>query len=54
VSHPTRIGDPKGVVRERPDAWAEAWGRFRNLDDPSEAGSGHLECVVMGDYPGFD
>ncbi len=52
-SSPTRIGDPKGLVRERPDAWAETWGRCWNLDDPAERGDGHLECVVSGPYPGF-
>jgi hypothetical protein len=54
VSHPTTIGDPKGRVHPRPDAWAETWGRFTNLDDPEETGTGHLECVVSGPYPGFD
>ena len=46
VSHPTRIIDPKGVLRPRPDAYAELWGRATNLDDPTETGDGHLECVV--------
>ena len=53
VSHPTRIGDPKGLVKPRPDAWCESWGRFTNLDDPAEVGHGHLECVVVGPWPGF-
>jgi hypothetical protein len=53
VSDPSRIGDPTGTVRERPDAWAEGFGRFWNLDDPAENGIGHLECVVSGPYPGF-
>jgi len=53
VSHPTRVVDSRGVLKARPDAWAETFGRFTNLDDPSERGIGHLECVVSGRYPGF-
>ena len=53
ISHPTRVVEPKGIVRFRSDAWAEAWGRCTNLDDPSDVGDGHLECVVVGPYPGF-
>jgi hypothetical protein len=30
--------------------YAEAWGRCTNLDDPSDTGTGHLECVVIGPY----
>jgi hypothetical protein len=47
-SDPSRIGDPRGVVRERPDGWAEAFGRCWRLDDPTDvawAGFGHLETV---------
>ena len=34
--------------------YAEAWGRCTNLDDPHDTGTGHLECVVLGPYPGLD
>lgn len=51
IAHPTRIVDPKGVAQPR-NEWAETWGRFTNLDDPTEVGYGHLECVVLGPYPG--
>ena len=50
---PTDIVDPKGLVRRRPDAWAETFARFTNVDDPADRGLGHLECVVSGPYPGF-
>ena len=50
ISHPTRIVDPLGLVRPR-NEWAESWGRFTNLDDPSQVGYGHLECAVLGPYP---
>ena len=54
VSQPTRIGYPDGRVAEAPlGGWAETWGRFWNLDDPSETGTGHLECVIAGPYPGI-
>lgn len=53
VSHPTRVVDPKGILLPRSDAWAENIGRFTNLDNPTEVGIGHLECVVVGPYPGF-
>jgi len=33
--------------------YAEAWGRCVNLDDPTDVGTGHLECVVLGRYPGL-
>jgi hypothetical protein len=33
--------------------YAEAWGRCTNLDDPRDTGTGHLECVVLGRYPGL-
>ncbi len=51
VSHPTRILDPTGRARLR-NAWAETWARITNLDDPADVGYGHLECVVLGPYPG--
>jgi hypothetical protein len=54
VSHPTKIVDPKELARPRDDAWAESFARFTNLDDPSETGIGHIECVVSGPYPGFE
>ncbi len=43
---------PKEIALNR---WhyAESWGRCTNLDDPSDTGTGHLECVVLGPYPGF-
>ena len=53
VSHPTRIGDPKQITQPRDDAWAENFARFTNLDDPSETGIGHLECVLSGPHPYF-
>lgn len=53
VSHPTLIGDPRGLAQARPDGWCENFGRFTNLDNPAEVGIGHLECVVSGSYPGF-
>jgi hypothetical protein len=52
VSHPTRIVDPQGRARPR-NAWAETWGRITNLDDLSDVGHGHLECVVLGPFPGL-
>ena len=53
VSHPTRIGYPDGRIAHAPlGGWAETWGRFWNLDDPTETGTGPLECVVAGPYPG--
>ena len=33
--------------------YAESWGRCTNLDDPSDTGTGHLECVLLGAYEGF-
>jgi hypothetical protein len=54
VSHPTTVTEPTGTVRFQRDAYAETWGRCTNLDDPNDTGSGHLECVVLGPYPGFD
>ncbi len=54
VSHPVNIGYADGSVKEAPRfAWAESWGRFWNLDDPTETGTGHLECVIAGPYPGI-
>ena len=54
VSHPTTVTEPTGLVRFQRDAYAETWGRCTNLDNPSDTGTGHLECVVIGPYPGFD
>ncbi|WP_162941767.1 hypothetical protein [Desertimonas flava] len=45
------IDEPKGVRLDRRH-YAEAWGRCTNLDDPTDTGTGHLECVVLGPYPG--
>lgn len=59
VSHPVRpvvpptAGAPSLMKLQR-DAWAETWGRCTDLDDPSQTGTGHLECVVVGPYPTFD
>jgi hypothetical protein len=46
VSHPSEVGDPSGLFRPRRDAWAEQFARCTNLDDPADAGFGHLECVI--------
>lgn len=54
VSRPTTIGEPDGSLRPAPrEGWAETYARFWNLDDPSETGMGHLECVIGGPYPGI-
>ena len=47
------IVEPKGARLDRRH-YAEAWGRCTNLDDPHDTGTGHLECVVLGPYPGLD
>jgi hypothetical protein len=52
VSHPVDVVEPKEMTL-RADHYAEAWGRCTNLDDPTDTGVGHLESVVMGQYPGF-
>ena len=55
VSRPTQIGYLDGSVQGAPlGGWAETWGRFWNLDDPTETGTGHLECVIAGPYPGIE
>ena len=46
VTHPIDVGDPGGWFRQRPDAWAENFATCVNLDDPSDRGFGHLECVL--------
>lgn len=46
------VSAPKGVRLDR-HHYAEAWGRCTNLDDPADTGTGHLECVVLGSYPGL-
>jgi hypothetical protein len=51
VSSPSEVRDPTGLFRARPDAYAETFGTFQNLDDPAETGSGHLEVVVSGEHP---
>lgn len=53
IAHPTRITGSTGAGTLRADSWAEAWGRCWSLDDGT-SGTGHLECVVVGPYPGFD
>ncbi|MEZ5259100.1 MAG: hypothetical protein R2705_20125 [Ilumatobacteraceae bacterium] len=51
---PVGVHEPKGIMKLHADAYAEQWARCTNLDDPSDTGTGHLECVVLGPYPGFD
>jgi hypothetical protein len=34
--------------------YAESWGRCTSLDDSSDTGTGHLECVVLGRHPDFE
>lgn len=46
VTHPVEVGDPTGLFRQRPDAWAEQFAHCVNLDDPTDAGFGHQECVL--------
>jgi hypothetical protein len=53
VSHPTRVEQPNPALIVQRDAYAQTWGRCTNLDDPTQTGTGHLECVVLGPYPGF-
>ena len=53
VSHPVVAHEPSGRLRLQRDSWAETWGRCTSLDDPTQTGTGHLECVVVGPYPGF-
>jgi hypothetical protein len=45
------IDEPKRIRLDR-HHYAEAWGRCTNVDDPTDTGTGHLECVVIGPYPG--
>ncbi len=51
VSDHSRVGDLNGLLRPRPDAWAETFAVVENLDDPAERGLGHLECVIAGSHP---
>ena len=51
VSSPSQVHDARGLFRARPDAWAETFATFENLDDPTERGTGHLECVIAGEHP---
>ena len=46
VTHPVDVVDPRGLFRQRPDAWAEQFATCRNLDDPQDTGFGHQECVL--------
>jgi len=46
------VATPRPVELHRAH-YAETWGRCTNLDDPSDTGTGHLECVVLGAYPGL-
>ena len=46
VSHPTEVVDQAGWFKNRPDAWAEEFATCVNLDDSSDRGFGHLECVL--------
>ena len=46
VTHPVDVVDPAGWFQQRPDAWAENFATCVNLDDPSDVGFGHLECVL--------
>ena len=46
VTHPIEVGDPTGLFRQRPDAWAEQFATCVNLDDPTDTGFGHQECVL--------
>ncbi len=43
--------DAPGHVSLNRSHYAEAWGRCINLDDASDTGNGHLECVVLGPHP---
>ena len=52
VSHPVKVVEPKGW-KLNAHSWAETWGRCTSLDDPTDTGTGHLECVVVGPYPAF-
>jgi len=55
VSHPTIVRDLEGnELPQKKGAWAETYATFTNLDDPEEIGLGLLECVIAGEYPGFD
>jgi hypothetical protein len=49
VSDPSAIGDPKGLVRERQEAWAQTFATCRALDAGDTLGVGHFECVLAGD-----
>lgn len=40
------VSDPGDWFRQRPDAWAEHFATCVNLDDPTDRGFGHLECVL--------
>lgn len=48
VSLPSRINDPRGLVRERPDAWAENWA-VCEMAGTGLRGVGHFECVLAGE-----
>ena len=53
VSHPVVAVEPTGTLQMNYWSWAETWGRCTDLDNPSQTGTGHLECVVVGPYPDF-
>lgn len=53
LTGPTTLREPKGIALNR-YAYAEQWARCTNLERPDDTGVGHLECVVLGPYPGFD
>ena len=53
IDRTTRVTTPRPVELNR-FHYAEAWGRCTDLDDPTDVGDGHLECVVLGRYPGLD
>ena len=44
------VATPRPVDLNRAH-YAESWGRCTNLDDPTDSGPGHLECVVLGPHP---
>lgn len=45
ASHPTKVVEPDGTVKEFPGAWAESFTRLRSGD---QVGLAHYECVVFG------
>jgi hypothetical protein len=45
ASHPTKVVEPDGTVKEFPGAWAESFTRLHSDD---QVGLAHYECVVFG------